>query len=573
MANGDLQFGGTGIDLSGGGINPLTLSPDLGDVLARDRLYYHGGVNPLLPSYASSPMPSPIAVASAARNVSPTNFDLAFGDSIAVQQMRNRRIWGGEGPQYNAASPAPFDLWHTAAVGDPPSRILDRAKYLLEQNPDYFRGKTIFSPIGSNDPSQMDSVKQYLQLLKDNGAKDVVVPGMGPGVRDSAAANKALQGVVEGAGFTYFAPQINWARDGVHPSNSQQMFDQANQALGRVRPASSSSVPSQPGLQPQPGAANALSPQAAAYTPYTGPHSDIYNMSLYHGVNPELGMVAARIESNFGQVPDRAGSQYKGVYQMGDQEWKAVGGTDANRGDRGMQVNLGIASLANRQQELANTIGRTPANWEIYMAHQQGSAGVAALMANPSANASEALASAGGMTRDEAAQRIRANGGNPDGTAGDFLKLWKAKYDHFKNEVNAPPFETAQVVPGHYGYQSGQRVPGTPYAVGGRVAGMVPQPTQGTELPEVGVSGHALSPEVKAVADPISKFVDLERKVRLLQMASIAGGMFKGRQFVPVDYDPFKVAEAGAPRVPDYSYGIGSSSTGLGAGIGPRYGR
>src|SRR5215471_11483042 len=202
---------GTGNDLVPGGYQPdfgsvdLAISPDL------ERLGRYRG-----PYNALNPMGLPIApIDSEMRPVGASRFDVAFGDSIAAQQINNRRIWGGVGPQYNAVEPFPFDVWHTAGVGDPPSRILQRAQYLLNQNPDYFRGKNVFAPIGSNDTREMSAVEDYLNLLKKNEAANVVVPGLGPGVRNSAVANKTLKRLVEGAGFTFFAPQVQWAADGV----------------------------------------------------------------------------------------------------------------------------------------------------------------------------------------------------------------------------------------------------------------------------------------------------------------------------------------------------------------------
>src|SRR5262249_51696634 len=152
-----------------------------------------------------------------------------------------------------------FNVWETAGVGDPPQRILDRAKYALSQNPNFFRGKNVFSPIGSNDTSQMDAVREYLQLLKDNGAENVVVPGLGPRVQGGEAANAALKKLTEDAGFTFFTPQIQWQPDGVHP-NSQQMFDQAHSVLNTrlsAGPPQETTIPPA-SLTPQPPTQNAL---------------------------------------------------------------------------------------------------------------------------------------------------------------------------------------------------------------------------------------------------------------------------------------------------------------------------
>src|SRR5215831_7940234 len=282
MAGNDLSVGGLGLgqgyyDLPSN-VGPLSVSPDLAFNPTTDTgmgSIYRGMYNPLAPIGVMGGLARPAEAPS-------SNFDIAFGDSIAGQQISsntpgvgNRRIWGWLGPQYNARNPAPFNVWETAGVGDPPQRILDRAKYALSQNPNFFRGKNVFSPIGSNDTSQMDAVREYLQLLKDNGAANVVVPGLGPKVQGGEAANAALKKLTEDAGFTFFTPQVQWAGDGVHP-NSKQMFDQASQVLNaRMAATAPKEEPQAPGppvslLPPPPSTApNALSP-APAYTPYTG---------------------------------------------------------------------------------------------------------------------------------------------------------------------------------------------------------------------------------------------------------------------------------------------------------------
>jgi len=544
-SNNGLMPGGMGLGLTSQDIvsapaTALDISSDLMPYPEKNRSVgniYRGMYNPLAPL-------------GRAPQVAASNFDLAFGDSIAAQQINNKRIWGGTGPVYNANDPAPFDVWHTAGVGDPPLRILERARYALSQNPDYFRGKNVFSPIGSNDTSQMDSIKDYLQLLKDNGVSNVVVPGLGPGVKNSAAANKALQGLVEGAGFTFFVPQVQWQGDGVHP-NSQQMFQQASVELNKAMPKTDLGVAQPSGApMPQPGQPVQANPLMPPPAPYTGPHPEIYNHALYYGVDPELALTTARIESDFGRSPDAPGSQYKGVFQLGNEEWRSMGGTDANRGDRATQINLGTALLSQRQQELADRLGRTPSNWEIYMAHQQGVSGVATMLENPNMNAAEAarLATGNSISLEEARKRVKGNGGDPDGTAGNFLRNWQAKYEHFKGQIGDTPAYAGVVRP---------RVGGRPYAAEGALA--IPAPSGG-ELPEVGVGAkrdnvplpfggkgperpkspyETQGPDLEAGVDPV---------LRRAMLLGLIGQMMQGRKFTPVSYDPFEVQKAGRPE-------------------------
>jgi muramidase (phage lysozyme) len=138
-----------------------------------------------------------------------TAFELAFGDSIAAQQVRHG-VPGTEGPMGGTS------LLPTAVVGDSPQKVLRR---MQAQDGASVSGKTMFLSTGaSNDPSQVELVGNQLDYLKANGVGAVVVPGVGPGVKDSAAVNAKLKALTEARGFTYFAPPADsWQKDGIHP--------------------------------------------------------------------------------------------------------------------------------------------------------------------------------------------------------------------------------------------------------------------------------------------------------------------------------------------------------------------
>jgi len=317
----------------------------------------------------------------------------------------------------------------------------------------------------------------------------------------------------------------------------------ATMAAWQTRNPSGTSAPAVTGTGapvPEPtlsGTSNALSPPAASYVPYTGPHPDIYNHAMYYGVDPELALTTARIESNFGQSPDRSGSQYKGVFQLGNDEWVSMGGTDANRGDRAAQVNLGVALISQRQQQLADAIGRTPTNAEVYLAHNQGVAGAKFLLENPNMNAAEAIvqATGGKISLNEARTRISGNAGNPDGTAGEFVSHWNDIYNHFKGQIgDVPTNAVAQVIP---------RIgTGTKY-VGGSIsapgAASIPMPEVGVTAKAGGPSGgYEPPPKPNEIADAT---------VRRSLMLQMLGQALKGMKLTPmqVGYDPFKVQQAG----------------------------
>lgn len=139
-----------------------------------------------------------------------------------------------------------------------------------------------------------------------------------------------------------------------------------------------------------------------------------------NNLDPKMAKVVASIESNFGQAKDRAGSQFQGVFQLGDAAAARVGGRE---------VEHGVRFLALTKKDLADKIGREPKDWEVYLAHQQGASGAATLLANPGVPAGKLLP----------ASHISQNGGDPNAPASAFVKLWQNKYASHEARIGNVP--------------------------------------------------------------------------------------------------------------------------------------
>lgn len=87
------------------------------------------------------------------------------------------------------------------------------------------------------------------------------------------------------------------------------------------------------------------------------------------------------------------------------------------------------AALLNANRTaLTKTLGRAPTPGELYLAHQQGADGAAALLKNPAEPAAQALASAYGGDTAKAQAAIVQNGGTPQMTAAQFTDMWEARF-------------------------------------------------------------------------------------------------------------------------------------------------
>ncbi len=169
-------------------------------------------------------------------------------------------------------------------------------------------------------------------------------------------------------------------------------------------------------IVPLPGAA-ALGPAADA----------VQSEAVAQGVDPIQAQTVAQLETRGGAVPDRPGSQFKGPFQLSDAEFAANGGTQ--RGDVNAEAAAGVGNLKRIQPLADAAVGGTAQPWQVYLMHQQGDAGGAALLkADPLMSAVDALAPAYGGNKQRASAAILANGGDPNETVGQFTALWQGKY-------------------------------------------------------------------------------------------------------------------------------------------------
>jgi hypothetical protein len=260
-------------------------------------------------------------------------FDLAFGDSIAVQQY-NHGVAGTADDQFTRAD-QPLKPGRTGGVGDPPSRVLARLQQTLQSNPSYFKGKRLFlSPGTSNNPAQLADVKQIFDTIKglgDNAPASVVVPGVGPGVRGNAqgAVNAQLAPLVQDAGFKYYQPAgLRWAGDGVHPANGADM--QAGAGGVAEAPAAAPTTPPATTTPP------AMAPEAVPrrygnVVPYDASRLTAAVGATQQQYDLWRSYLAQRESAGYGQLPNgdrhspialegQTQRGYMGRYQMGSQE-------------------------------------------------------------------------------------------------------------------------------------------------------------------------------------------------------------------------------------------------------------
>lgn len=149
------------------------------------------------------------------------------------------------------------------------------------------------------------------------------------------------------------------------------------------------------------------------------PPAVISQAAQKNGVDPALANATAHIESDHGANAGSPTQRYAGIFQLGPEERELVGGSAAGIGSLDEQVDQGTKLLGLRKTQLAEVLGREPTNAEVYLAHQQGVTGAWSLLTKPDTRAGDLVGNAA----------IRANGGDPDAPAGQFVSIWQSRYN------------------------------------------------------------------------------------------------------------------------------------------------
>lgn len=143
-----------------------------------------------------------------------------------------------------------------------------------------------------------------------------------------------------------------------------------------------------------------------------------------YGLDPALLLGMAKIESSSGSDTSTSSAGAQGPFQFIPSTAKAYGLT--NPQDVAQSADAAARYALDNKKALASALGREPTNGEIYLAHQQGSAGAIQLLTHPN----ELAASLVG------APAVTQNGGKAGMTASQFAHVWT---DRFSGSSSVSP--------------------------------------------------------------------------------------------------------------------------------------
>jgi len=203
--------------------------------------------------------------------------------------------------------------------------------------------------------------------------------------------------------------------------------------------------------QPQPGDPGA---PAQARAPQSQPNAQAVTPGT---LNPNMAGLLANRERNYGLPPgylsqtaliESGGDPNavsptgaKGIFGFTGSTAKQYGLTDPTNPMQSADAAGRLA--ADNAKALKQALGRDPTAGELYLAHQQGAAGAAALIKNPNVPAGQVLASIGADPNN-----IAVNGGDPNAPAGAFVGRWASRFDNGGNAQPQQPYAIARTSTG-----------------------------------------------------------------------------------------------------------------------------
>jgi hypothetical protein len=153
-----------------------------------------------------------------------------------------------------------------------------------------------------------------------------------------------------------------------------------------------------------------------------------------YGVNPEALVRIGQIESGLRPGAKNPTSTASGIFQFIDSTWKQYG-RGADPFDAAANIDAGARFARDVTNSLRRSLGRDPEPWELYMGHQQGPGGAAAILSsNPSTRVVDALSRVY-RTPTGARAAVRGNiparsGIDPDTvTVAQWRELWSSKFN------------------------------------------------------------------------------------------------------------------------------------------------
>ena len=256
----------------------------------------------------------------------------------------------------------------------------------------------------ANNPDDEESFKHDVEDMRSSFVKNAHLRGGSP---------EAVADAIQKADQTAITARLN-AIAVKDPARAMALLEKNRAMAGLQYDNLATAYRARADQQTGDAAANeALKKTYAPPTPDAGVRYAVLGQAgAPYGVSPDYLQRVHEIEGN---GTSSAGA--KGPFQFMDKTAQQYGLKNPN--DWAESADAAARLTADNRKALTGSLGRPPTDAELYIAHQQGSGGAAALLANPNVRA-------GSLVGDAA---IRQNGGDPDAPAIAFTSMWSQKFN------------------------------------------------------------------------------------------------------------------------------------------------
>jgi len=238
------------------------------------------------------------------------------------------------------------------------------------------------------------------------------------------------------------------------------------------------------------------------------------------GVNPDLAIQIASVESGLNPSAQNPKSSAAGLFQLIDRTRKELGGDPKKKLDPLENVRLGVKLIKQNEGQLMKNLGRRPTDHELYMAHLFGPTGAVSLIqADPTTPVQKAVL---GFSSPKTADAIVKNN-RLTGTVGDVIGKFQQKFggkpqtQQKTAPVKQKPAAPEGPIPFTTGFDFADLGPSYQAAFALASLGMLEAPTEGEEQEKKKV-------EVEEEPQQPSKSSQMLAGMKLPEPLAFAGG-------------------------------------------------
>lgn len=330
-------------------------------------------------------------------------------------------------PQRTTSGPKPITPDEVGAPGSPERDLLETRAKKLGVDP-----QMLLNKVWERAQRERDGTQQLPPAAQPQSMQ----PG-GPGTDPIPARPQAAR--MGGSSVVSLPGGVQLSLDGLDQATSDQLRTSLQGVFDGIRGYANLGAG---GPESASGRFPGAAPSRAVWMQQNAPEvSNVITAEAQRaGMDPNILLTIANIESSGNPKLQDPGSSYRGLFQLSDQEMAKYGG--GNIFDPAANTRAAIASLKEKAALYQQKFGQPPSATMLYLMHQQGEGGLFNHMASPNASAiANMAATAEGRAKGRGWATAAVLGNIPKDvrgllpanpnqiTSAQFLAIWRQKVE------------------------------------------------------------------------------------------------------------------------------------------------